>query len=73
MCYANYICSINKIFISYMQQGGIKAMLNDEICKLRDELNKKIEENASYDEIYKLSVELDQLIAKFYSNVYNDF
>lgn len=41
-------------------------MLNDEICKLRDKLNKKIEENASYDEIYKISVELDELIAKFY-------
>ena len=33
-------------------------MLNDEICKLRDKLNKKIEENASYDEIYKISVDL---------------
>ena len=41
-------------------------MLNDEICKLRDKLNKSIEENASYDEIYKISVELDELIAKFY-------
>ena len=41
-------------------------MLNDEICILRDKLNKSIEENASYDEIYKISVELDQLIADFY-------
>ena len=41
-------------------------MLNDEICKLRDKLNKKIEESASYDEIYKISVELDELIAKYY-------
>ena len=31
-------------------------MLNDEICKLRDKLNKKIEESASYDEIYKFSI-----------------
>ena len=30
------------------------------------ELNKRIEENADYDEIYKLSVELDELIAKYY-------
>ena len=43
-------------------------MLNDEICKLRDKLNKSIEENASYDEIYKISVELDELIANFYRN-----
>ena len=41
-------------------------MLNDEICKIRDKLNKKIEENGSYDEIYRISVELDKLIAKFY-------
>lgn len=43
-------------------------MLNDEICKLRDKLNKSIEQNSDYDEIYKLSVELDELIAKYYRN-----
>ena len=42
-------------------------MLNDEICKLRDKLNKSIEKNANYDEIYKISVELDELIAKYYN------
>ena len=42
-------------------------MLNDEICKLRDELNKNIEENADYDTIYKISVKLDELIAEFYN------
>ena len=42
-------------------------MLNDEICKLREKLNKSIEVNASYDEIYRISVELDELIAKFYN------
>lgn len=42
-------------------------MLNDEICKLRDKLNKSIEENADYEEIYKISVELDELIAKYYN------
>ncbi len=41
-------------------------MLNDEICKKRDELNKSIENNDDYDKIYKLSVELDELIAKYY-------
>ena len=41
-------------------------MLNDEICKLRDKLNKKIEENASYDEIYKISVDLGGLSTKKY-------
>lgn len=41
-------------------------MINEEICKLRDQLNKSIEENADYSVIYKLSVELDQLIAEYY-------
>ncbi len=41
-------------------------MLNDEICKLREKLNKSIEDGKEYDTIYKLSVELDELIAKFY-------
>ena len=41
-------------------------MLNDEICKLRDKLNKSIEEGQDYTIIYKLSIELDELIAKYY-------
>jgi len=42
-------------------------MLNDKICKKREELNKSIEENKDYAEIYRISVELDKLIAEFYS------
>ena len=41
-------------------------MLNDEICKLRNKLNKSIEKGDDYEKIYKLSVQLDELIAKFY-------
>ena len=41
-------------------------MLNDEIRKKREELNKSIEENRDYDYIYKISVELDELIAQYY-------
>ena len=41
-------------------------MLNDEICKLRDKLNKSIEQGDDYAITYKLSVELDELIAKYY-------
>lgn len=41
-------------------------MLNDEICKLRDKLNESIIKEQDYDVIYKLSVELDELIAKYY-------
>ena len=42
-------------------------MLNEEICKVRKKLNKSIEKNVDYDIIYKISVELDVLIAKHYN------
>ena len=41
-------------------------MLNEKICKKREELNRSIIENKDYSIIYKLSVELDELIAEFY-------
>lgn len=43
-------------------------MLNDEICKKRDELNKSIEQGEEYNKIYRISVELDELIAKYLKN-----
>ena len=54
-----------RINIFYDKRGD-NEMLNDEICKLRDELNKSIEENKDYSIIYDLSVKLDELIAKYY-------
>ena len=44
-------------------------MLNDEICKLRDKLNKSIEQGDDYSITYKLSIELDELIAKYYKEL----
>lgn len=44
-------------------------MLNDEICNLRNKLNKSIEDGEDYSIIYQLSVELDDLIADFYNDV----
>lgn len=42
-------------------------MLNkNEINVLREELNKSIVKNDSYDTIYKLSIKLDKLIAQYY-------
>lgn len=41
-------------------------MLNDEICKLREKLNESIISGQDYDITYKLSIELDELIAKYY-------
>lgn len=43
-------------------------MLNDEICKKRDELNNSIISGQDYSIVYKLSVELDELIAKYYKD-----
>ena len=46
-------------------------MLNDEICKLRDKLNRSIEQGDDYSITYQLSVELDQLIAQYYEELKN--
>ncbi len=54
-----------------MRNKGEIKMLNDEICKLRDKLNKSIEQGDDYSITYKLSVELDELIAKYYRNLKN--
>ena len=43
---------------------GEMHMLNDEICKLRE----SIISGEDYSIIYKLSVELDELIAKYYQD-----
>lgn len=44
-------------------------MLNDEICKLRDKLNRSIENGDDYRITYQLSIELDELIAEYYKNL----
>ena len=41
-------------------------MLNEEICRLRNELNRCISEGEDCSKIYKVSVELDKLIAEYY-------
>jgi hypothetical protein len=41
-------------------------MLNDEICKKRDELNNSIINGKDYSVVYQLSIELDELIAMYY-------
>lgn len=41
-------------------------MLNRQILKLREELNNSIINGASYDIVYKLSTELDELIVQYY-------
>ena len=41
-------------------------MIEEEIRKKRKQLNESIENNKQYEDVYKLSVELDDLIAEFY-------
>lgn len=41
-------------------------MIDDKICELRDKLNKSIINGEDYGIIYKISVELDDLIAEYY-------
>ena len=41
-------------------------LLNYEISKKREELNKSIEEGQDYSITYRISVELDELIAEYY-------
>ncbi len=50
------------------KEKGEISMLNDEICKLRDKLNKSIEQGEEYNVIYKISIELDELIAQYYKD-----
>lgn len=44
------------------------SMLDERICKLRDELNLSIVEGKDYEIIYNLSIKLDKLIAEYYKN-----
>ncbi len=43
-------------------------MLNDKICKLREKLNYSIINGEDYKITYKISVELDELIAQYYKD-----
>ena len=41
-------------------------MLNDKICRLREELNNSILTGQDYSVTYELSIALDELIAEYY-------
>lgn len=41
-------------------------MLEEEIKRKRKQLNESLENNTKYEDVYKLSVELDDLITEFY-------
>lgn len=46
-------------------------MLEDEITKKRKELNESIENAGKYEDVYRLSIELDDLITEFYKDSKN--
>lgn len=41
-------------------------MIDEKICRLREQLNKSIQDGEDYDIIYRISVKLDNLIAEYY-------
>ncbi len=44
-------------------------MLNKKIILLRNKLDNMLIENADYETIYSLSIELDELIVEYYKNM----
>lgn len=46
-------------------------MLEEEIKRKRKQLNESLEKHKRYEDIYRLSVELDELIAEFYKEPKN--
>lgn len=44
-------------------------MLEEEIQIKRKQLNESIEKNGKYEDVYRLSVELDDLITEFYKEL----
>ena len=57
------MCYFINIRMRKIEKGEMN-MLNEEICKLRDKLNKSIENGDDYAITYKLSVELDEAYCK---------
>lgn len=45
-----------------------KVLHIKKIEELKEQLNKKIEEGADFDTIYKISTELDKFIMEYYKN-----
>ena len=44
-------------------------MINEKICKLREKLNKSIQNGENYETIYAISIELDDLITEYYKDI----
>ena len=55
----------------YTKKGEWFLMLDDKICKLREELNDSILTGQDYSVTYELSIRLDELIAEYYKTELN--
>ena len=59
------------LFLKYTEEKkegeSVIMLLDDKICKMREKLNNCISNGEDYSVIYKLSVELDELIAQYYA------
>ena len=59
------------LFLKYTKEKyegeSVNMLLDDKICKLREKLNNCISNGEDYSVIYKVSVELDELIAQYYA------
>jgi|GEM_PF-2274032 len=60
------------MFYDYKREDGGVFVLVYDIEKLRLELCHLLDSNCSYDEIYRISVELDKLIMELYNNQKNN-
>lgn len=49
-----------------IRSKGAIYMVEEEIAKLREKLNQAITDGKDYSIIYNISVELDELIARYY-------
>lgn len=58
---------VEKSSMLLLNRGGMTMTNNKEICKLRDKLQDLILIGADYDEICRVSQELDELIVKYYA------
>lgn len=56
--------------VKFYERGNsctlLKDMLDKQICELRNKLNESILNGDDYSITYKLSIELDELIAQYY-------
>ena len=49
---------------------GVRCMIQDLIDSVREELDELIKRDASFQEVYNMSIQLDKLIVNFYTEAF---